>query len=186
VLRIPRTSTTPRIHALVVLALVRARRGDPDARPLLDEAWALGEPTGEPGRIGPVVAARTELGWLEGANELGELFADPNGPYEIAVVEGDVEALLRLGARRAADVVAGGSRGPRRATRENPAGLTRRELDVLRLVADGLTNREIAARLVLSDRTVDHHVAAILRKLRVKTRAEASAHAVRLGVVPQT
>ena len=57
VLRIPRTSTTPRILALVVLALVRARRGDPEVWPLLDEARALAEPTGElprhrPGRRG--------------------------------------------------------------------------------------------------------------------------------------
>ena len=40
VIRTPRTSTTPRILSLVVLALIRARRGDPDVRPLLDEAWA--------------------------------------------------------------------------------------------------------------------------------------------------
>jgi DNA-binding NarL/FixJ family response regulator len=53
---------------------------------------------------------------------------------------------------------------------------------VLALVAQGLYNREIAARLVLSERTVDHHVAAILRKLGVRTRLEASAAAVQLGL----
>jgi tetratricopeptide (TPR) repeat protein len=47
VLRIPRTSNKPRIMALVVLALVRARRGDPGVWPLLDEAWDLAEPTEE-------------------------------------------------------------------------------------------------------------------------------------------
>src|SRR5207244_5328038 len=51
VLRIPRTSTTPRIHALAVLALVRARRGDPDVWPLLDEAWTLAALTGELPRL---------------------------------------------------------------------------------------------------------------------------------------
>ncbi|MGZ8793794.1 MAG: ATP-binding protein, partial [Gaiellaceae bacterium] len=66
VLRIPRTSTTPRIFALIVLALVRARRGDPEVWPLLDEAWALAEPTGELPRLGPVAAARAEAAWLDG------------------------------------------------------------------------------------------------------------------------
>ena len=65
-------------------------------------------------------------------------------------------------------------RGPRSTTTATPAGLTRREVDVLDLVAGGLTNREIAARLHLSPRTVGHHVAAILRKLGVKTRTEAA------------
>ena len=69
VLRIPRTSTTPRILALAVLALVRARRGDPEVWPLLDEAWALAEPTRELPRLGPVAAARAEAAWLAGRPE---------------------------------------------------------------------------------------------------------------------
>ena len=186
VIRTPRTSTTPRILSLVVLALIRARRGDPDVRSLLDEAWGLAEPTGEARRIAPVAAALAELDWLEGRAELGDLFADPTGPYESAVADGDVVVLEGLGARQAAEMVRRGLglRGPRRSTRENPAGLTKRELEVLALVTEGLSNRTIAKRLVLSERTVDHHVAAILRKLRVKTRAEATAHAVRLGAIP--
>ena len=66
VLRIPRTSTRPRIESLVVLARVRARRGDPDVWPLLDEAWDLAEPTNELPRLGPVAVARAEAAWLEG------------------------------------------------------------------------------------------------------------------------
>ena len=85
------------------------------------------------------------------------------------------ERLRRLGA-----VV---PRGPRRTTRANPAGLTARELDVLRLVAAGKRNADIAAELVLSVRTVDHHVSAILRKLDVRTRGEATAAAVDLGLL---
>jgi DNA-binding NarL/FixJ family response regulator len=55
---------------------------------------------------------------------------------------------------------------------------------VLTFVAAGLRNAEIAGRLFVSERTVDHHVSAILRKLSVRTRAEASSEAVRLGVAP--
>lgn len=65
-------------------------------------------------------------------------------------------------------------RGPSTLTRGNPAGLTARQVEVLRLVADGLTNAEIADRLVLSVRTVDTHVAAVLAKLGVATRLEAA------------
>ena len=55
--------------------------------------------------------------------------------------------------------------GPRAATRANPAGLTARQLDVLALLTRGDRNAEIAAKLFLSEKTVDHHVSAILRKL---------------------
>jgi DNA-binding NarL/FixJ family response regulator len=57
-------STFPRTMALVVLALVRARRGDPDVLPLLAEARTLAEPTGELPRIAPVAAAHAEFAWL--------------------------------------------------------------------------------------------------------------------------
>ncbi len=66
VLRMRAVSTTPRIVSLVVLALVRARRGDPDAEPLLQEALGLAEPSGELLRIAPVAAARAEVAWLAG------------------------------------------------------------------------------------------------------------------------
>jgi DNA-binding NarL/FixJ family response regulator len=74
-------------------------------------------------------------------------------------------------------------RGPRARTRANPAGLTARELEVLELLALGLRNAQIAERLVLSERTVDHHVSAVLRKLGVGNRGEAAVQAARLGLV---
>ena len=81
-----------------------------------------------------------------------------------------------------------GARGdPSRAappTRANPAGLTARELEVLLLVADGLRNAEIAERLVLSPKTVDHHVSTVLAKLGVPNRQAAARQAARLGLQP--
>jgi DNA-binding NarL/FixJ family response regulator len=56
-------------------------------------------------------------------------------------------------------------------------GLTPRELEVLRRVAAGATNKAIAAELVLSERTIDRHVSNILGKLRVTSRAAATAYA---------
>ena len=122
-------------------------------------------------------------------------------PYEAALALADAEdpdalresheQLLGLGAARAAAIVArrlrelgvrGLPRGPRARTRANPAGLTARELEVLALLVEGMRNAEIAERLVVSTKTVDHHVSAVLRKLGVRTRGEAVAEAGRLGI----
>jgi DNA-binding NarL/FixJ family response regulator len=73
-------------------------------------------------------------------------------------------------------------RGPQTATRANPARLTERQLAVLELVSEGMTNAEIADRLVVSVRTVDHHVAAVLGKLGVRSRREAAAAAHAIGI----
>ncbi len=98
--------------------------------------------------------------------------------------------LHELGARRAAEVVAGElrargvrslPRGPRPGTRRNPANLTRRQLRVLALIAEGLTNAEIAERLFIAPKTVEHHVSAILTKLDARSRVEAAVRARELG-----
>lgn len=87
ILRTPRTSTTPRIHALV-LGLVRTRRGDPEWLPVLDEAWALAEPTGELPRFGPVSAAEAEGSWLAG---------DPRGVEKATMCSGTLELARERG-----------------------------------------------------------------------------------------
>ena len=66
------------------------------------------------------------------------------------------------------------TRGPRASTREHAAGLTVREQEVLSLLAGGLRNAEIAERLVVSEKTVGHHVSSILGKLGVRSRYDAA------------
>jgi DNA-binding CsgD family transcriptional regulator len=129
-------------------------------------------------------------------------WADLDSPYEraLALVESGEPALCREGLdtmdRLGADAAAAKLRrelraagmsivpAPRRAaTRNNPSGLTAREIDVVRLLDEGLTNGELATRLFLSRKTVDHHVSAILTKLGVPNRREAVRAARRLGVV---
>lgn len=73
-------------------------------------------------------------------------------------------------------------RGPYGAARENRAGLTARQLEVLRLVVDGATNAEIADELVVSLRTAEHHVAAVLAKLGASSRRDAARRADDLGL----
>jgi DNA-binding CsgD family transcriptional regulator len=113
-------------------------------------------------------------------------------PGDPAGLQLSLDALQRLGALPAARRITRALReqgvrdvrqGPRASTRENPGGLTARELEVLGLVAEGLRNAEIASRLFLSEKTVAHHVSAILRKLQVRSRGQAGAVAVRRGLL---
>jgi DNA-binding CsgD family transcriptional regulator len=123
-------------------------------------------------------------------------------PYEaaLAALPGDDRAaraaladLRRLGADAAAPAfarhrAASGAtvpRGPRRSTLAHPAGLTRREQEVLEVLAGGSTNAAIAAQLHLSERTVAHHVSAVLRKLEASSRLEAVQRARGMGLLAQ-
>jgi HD-GYP domain-containing protein (c-di-GMP phosphodiesterase class II) len=87
--------------------------------------------------------------------------------------------------RDAVDAVLGasGHRVPRR--REGPAGLTQREVEVLVLLARGLSNKAIAAELVVSPKTVGHHIQHIYRKIGSSTRAAASLFAMQHGLLPE-
>jgi DNA-binding NarL/FixJ family response regulator len=77
-----------------------------------------------------------------------------------------------------------GSRRP--ASSATSAGLSEREVEVLRLLAGGRSNAEIAAELVLSVRTVEKHVANIYAKIGARGRADAATYALRHGLLPTT
>ncbi|MDX6641399.1 MAG: hypothetical protein QOF12_2410 [Solirubrobacteraceae bacterium] len=114
------------------------------------------------------------------------LDADDDASLRAALEEfqrlGAAPAIKLATARLRAIGARGVPRGPQRSTLEQPANLTRREVEVLGLVALGLRNAEIAAQLFVAEKTVDHHVSAILRKLGVVNRAQAAVAATRLGI----
>jgi len=72
-------------------------------------------------------------------------------------------------------------RGERASTRENPAGLTVRETEVLSLLAEGLSNATIAEKLFITKKTASHHVSSVLMKMNVSSRGQAAALAVANG-----
>jgi DNA-binding CsgD family transcriptional regulator len=167
-------------HALGEIALAE---GDPGAAAQhLGRAVALHEQLDIPFERAQVLARAGSVGVAAGEREAA-----------IAYLSEAHRAATRLGAvslaAQAAEQLAGLGVpleelvGARAAARHANAGLSRRELEVMRLVADGLTNREIAARLVLSTRTVDMHVRSILGKLRCRTRTEAAGRAAELGLL---
>ncbi len=153
--------------------MLAAAQGDHEAaRPLLEDAVDRFERSGS-----PYEAARTRV---ELATSLVAL-----GRTDVAEREASaaVDALLNLGAtpeaERARRLVAASSRVDDSAL---PI-VTRREQDVLRLLAEGLTNRQIADRLVISEHTVHRHVTNILRKLDLPSRTAAAVHAAQAGLL---
>ncbi|HSK06157.1 MAG TPA: AAA family ATPase [Acidimicrobiia bacterium] len=162
-----------------------------------DPTWRGGELAfwlhmiGEIDQPPPGVAEPYRLAMEGEWEKVASFWAERGMPYDraVALSQGSTEAKLegltifdelgaaplasRLRSELAAAGVSGVPRGPTRATRENPFGLTPRQMDVLGHMAGGMTNAEIADRLFVSSRTVDHHVSAILGKLGASTRAEA-------------
>jgi DNA-binding CsgD family transcriptional regulator len=114
--------------------------------------------------------------------ELARALAAHSPQAATAEARAALRTFERIGARAEADAAAAflrqlgaGGRGGARSS----GALTRREKDVLALLAEGCSNAEIAERLVISRRTAEHHVASILSKLDLRSRAEAAAYAVR-------
>jgi DNA-binding CsgD family transcriptional regulator len=103
---------------------------------------------------------------------------------------GDAAAELRAEvmagrlAGEAVDAVLGAAGHRVRRRREGPAGLTPREVEVLRLLAQGQSNKEIAARLVISPKTAGNHIEHIYSKIDASSRATASLFAVQHGLLP--
>jgi DNA-binding CsgD family transcriptional regulator len=246
-----------KIGALVVAGIIRARRGNGDALPLLQEARARAFETMELLRIIPTLSALLEYEWIIGetciessilnqsidmVESSGNLFEDSEFafwlwkarkkkaiikqtypaydisskdaalksaaiwekvgcPYEQALTlfEGGEEekrqaiAMIQaLGAtsvyeKLKMDMRSSGikniPRGIRKSTQSNPALLTARELDVLKLLQEGLQNKEIAAKLFISAKTVDHHISSILFKLDSNSRVKAVQQATKLGIL---
>lgn len=249
-----------RLTALVAVARLRLRRGDPGAAEVLDEALQLTGPDNFLQRSAPLRAVRAEAAllrgdraaaqaevravlplaldkahpWLVGElacwgaragltdlpvaacapphaleltgrwQEAADAWAQLGCPYEQAgaLEQGDAAARQQalvlyesLGARPAAEALRRAMRatgvvpvvpGRRAATRRHPAGLTATEMRVLTLLAAGHRNAAIAAALHRSVRTIDHHVAAVLAKLGVRSRQAAIEHARRAGWLTDT
>ncbi|MGI8830780.1 MAG: ATP-binding protein [Candidatus Limnocylindria bacterium] len=108
--------------------------------------------------------AATCLAYSNDATELREAHARLLGL--------EAHAAARRVALKMRNLGASVPRGPRRTTSANPAGLTTREAEVAELAVHGLTNREIAERLVVTEKTVGHHVSAVLAKLGARRRAD--------------
>ena len=134
---------------------------------------------------------RAVRAWTERGCPVWAAYAAMLDP-DIAVVDQAVRTLDGLGAAAAIEAILRTRhdrglalpRRPRAQARGNPAQLTARELEVLGLLGEGLSTPEIAERLILSRRTVEHHIAAVLRKLGEPTRGRAVAAASRRGLLP--
>jgi DNA-binding CsgD family transcriptional regulator len=142
--------------------------------------YPRGLPAGAIGRPARILAAA----------DVYQAMLEPR-PHREARTPADAAAQLRDEVRAgrldgdAAEAVlsAAGHRVRRR--REGPAGLTAREVEVLRLLAQGLSNKEIAQRLVISPKTAGNHVEHIYAKIGASSRATASLFAMQHGLLPE-
>jgi DNA-binding CsgD family transcriptional regulator len=196
------------LHEDLASCVVEAEMGLQDS-PQLRSPWQQSELTIWLWRSGALIEAPPGISQPYALELAGDWRAAADAwerigcPYEqaLALLGGDEMAqraalaiLESLGAAPAAEIarqrlhergVRGLPRGPHPKTRANPEGLTRRQLEVLPLIAKGLSNAEIAERLSTSPRTIEHHVSAVLAKLNARSRAEAVRRAYELGLIVQ-
>ena len=183
--QLPRHSGVDAAHALLVEAELAQAQGDGDAAlwAAAEDAFAAEE---RPVELAEIRLRRAECVLARGAREEGAdlvvLAHAAAGRAGVKPLVARIEAVARRAgiALRAAAPAEGGGAG---ASVES-LGLTARERDVLRLVADGRTNRQIAEELFISPKTASVHVSNILAKLAVSTRGEAAALAHRLSLFP--
>jgi HD-GYP domain-containing protein (c-di-GMP phosphodiesterase class II)/DNA-binding CsgD family transcriptional regulator len=134
--------------------------------------------------LGACVLAATEIYvGLTAERADRQPFAADDAAAELRRLES--QGVLEPRASRAVLVAAGHGepRGPSGKRPVNPGGLTRREVDVLRLAAKGLTTSQIADRLYISPKTADHHIQHIYGKIDVSTRAAAALWAMQHTIV---
>jgi DNA-binding CsgD family transcriptional regulator len=167
-----RTAGRDRVEAQAALARGRlsAAAGQKEAAEQLQEA------------VNRLAALRMRLDAARARLELARALVAEAPEAAVDVARRARNELQNLGADREADAAAAliRSLGATAGVGARAVGeLSRRERDVLRLLAEGLTNRELAARLFISPKTAEHHVGRIFRKLDLRTRAEAAAWAVR-------
>jgi DNA-binding CsgD family transcriptional regulator len=159
-----------RAAALLARGRVAAAAGEPDAAQILGSAVEL------------FTRLRLQLDAARARLELARVLA--RSAPEVAIdtarrARGELEA---FGASREADAAAALLRGLGAKGRAGPKGyglLSKRELEVLRLLGEGLSNAEIARRLFISAKTAEHHASRIYAKLGLTGRSEAAAYAAR-------
>jgi DNA-binding NarL/FixJ family response regulator len=170
--RIADGSARERVDAMALLARARVAiaAGEPDGIELLRRA------------LNAYAALALRLETARVRLELAKALSAESPAAAVDLARRARNELDGLGASHEADAAAAlmrslGAKG--RAGPKTAGLLSRRELEVLRLLAEGLSNREIAERLFISPKTAEHHVSRVYAKLGVSTRAEAAAYAVR-------
>jgi DNA-binding NarL/FixJ family response regulator len=170
-------SAHPRYVGLRDLAAGRIARarGDGAARELLSSA------------VTTLTQVEARLEAARARFELAATLVDEAPGFATREARAALDAFEAIGASREADAAAAFVRdlgGPARTGPKLIGTLSKRELEVLRLLAEGLSNAEIAARLYISTKTAGNHVSNVLAKLGVRNRAEAAALAARGGREP--